>query len=221
LEDDESERRNANLGSSRLGIPDVPVNAFVVDKSNSNNLYAGTDIGVYASTDGGNSWNVFGTGLPRVAVFDMAIENTNHILRIATHGKGIWEISIAGGPNYDGFVDHLGCDTISGWAADRNRLNTSINVEIYDGTTLLTIALAGNSRPDVGSFLGDNGLHGFTISTPVQLKDGAAHTVHVKFETSTTELTGSPVTQTCIGSPNYIGFVDHLGRDTISGWAAR
>ena len=78
------------------GIPDVPVNAFVVDKSNSNNLYAGTDIGVYASTDGGNSWNVFGTGLPRVAVFDMAIENTNHILRIATHGKGIWEISIAG-----------------------------------------------------------------------------------------------------------------------------
>jgi uncharacterized repeat protein (TIGR01451 family) len=73
---------------------DVPVNAFVVDPTNSQHLFAGTDIGVYASTDGGVSWAPFGTGLPRVAVFDMAIQNSHHILRIATHGRGIWEISL-------------------------------------------------------------------------------------------------------------------------------
>src|SRR5436853_497189 len=44
------------------GIPDVPVNAFVVDKNNSNNLYAGTDIGVFNSTDGGEK-----TGLGFIA----------------------------------------------------------------------------------------------------------------------------------------------------------
>jgi len=100
-------------------------------------------------------------------------------------------------PNYVGFVDHIGCDTIVGWAADRNRLNASINVEFYDGSTLITTVLANLSRPDVGQFLGDNGLHGFNITTPASLQDGLAHAVHVKFETSNTELSNSPASLTC------------------------
>jgi hypothetical protein len=78
------------------GIPDVPVDGFVIDPQNSNILYAGTDIGVYTSTDGGANWTPYGTGLPRVAVFDMAILNGARILRIATHGRGIWDIPIPG-----------------------------------------------------------------------------------------------------------------------------
>ncbi len=77
------------------GLPDVPVNAFAVDPADSNNLFAGTDIGVYASGDAGATWAPFGTGLPAVAVFDMAIQNPNGILRIATHGRGMWQLSIA------------------------------------------------------------------------------------------------------------------------------
>lgn len=77
------------------GLPDVPVNGFVVDPVNSNNLYAGSDIGVFVSTNGGQSWNPFGTGLPRVAVFDMAVQAPNRLLRIATHGRGLWEIPAA------------------------------------------------------------------------------------------------------------------------------
>lgn len=100
-------------------------------------------------------------------------------------------------PNYVGYVDHLGCDTIAGWAADRNRLNTSINVEIYDGTTLIQTVLANVSRPDVGSALGDNGLHGYNITTLSHFIDGQAHQVHVKFETSAMELTNSPASLTC------------------------
>ncbi|HWW74929.1 MAG TPA: carboxypeptidase regulatory-like domain-containing protein, partial [Pyrinomonadaceae bacterium] len=76
-------------------IPDVPVDAFAVDPSDSNMLYAGTDIGVYRSTDGGQTWEAFSNGLPRVAVFDMAIHQPSRTLRIATHGRGLWDISIA------------------------------------------------------------------------------------------------------------------------------
>ncbi|MFI5251322.1 MAG: T9SS type A sorting domain-containing protein [Bacteroidota bacterium] len=72
------------------GIPSIPINAFVVDPSNSNNLFAGTDIGVYYSTNGGTSWASYSSGLPRVAVFDMAI-TSDRTLRIATHGRGMWE----------------------------------------------------------------------------------------------------------------------------------
>jgi photosystem II stability/assembly factor-like uncharacterized protein len=73
------------------GIPDVSVNAFVVDPADSTHLYAGTDRGVFNSTDGGATWNLYGTGLPDVAVFDLAISSDGH-LRAATHGRGFYEI---------------------------------------------------------------------------------------------------------------------------------
>ncbi|HEX3142337.1 MAG TPA: Calx-beta domain-containing protein, partial [Pyrinomonadaceae bacterium] len=77
------------------GIPSVPINAFAIDPLNSNNLYAGTDIGVYFSADAGASWSPFGSGLPRVAVFDLQIQPTSRILRAGTHGRGIWETALA------------------------------------------------------------------------------------------------------------------------------
>jgi photosystem II stability/assembly factor-like uncharacterized protein len=81
--------------ASGTGIPDVPVNAFAIDPANTNTIYAGTDIGVYRTTNGGGAWSPFNNDLPRVPVFDMAIQNANRLLRIATHGRGIWEISLS------------------------------------------------------------------------------------------------------------------------------
>jgi hypothetical protein len=81
--------------ASGNGIPSVPINAFAIDPLNSNNLYAGTDIGVYFSSDAGASWSPFGSGLPKVAVFDLQIQPTSRILRAGTHGRGIWETALA------------------------------------------------------------------------------------------------------------------------------
>jgi hypothetical protein len=76
------------------GIPSIPINGLVIDPLDSNTIYAGTDIGVYVSTDGGANWSPFGTGLPRSAVFDLQIQRSNRILRAATHGRGVWEIQL-------------------------------------------------------------------------------------------------------------------------------
>jgi uncharacterized repeat protein (TIGR01451 family) len=76
------------------GLPDIPVNTFAVDPANGNNLFAGTDIGVYGSTDGGASWAPYGTDLPVVAVFGMDIQPTSRSLRIGTHGRGAWKIGL-------------------------------------------------------------------------------------------------------------------------------
>jgi hypothetical protein len=73
------------------GIPSIPINSLVIDPINSNNIYAGTDIGVYVSTDAGANWSPFGTDLPRSAVFELAIQPSFRILRAGTHGRGVWE----------------------------------------------------------------------------------------------------------------------------------
>jgi hypothetical protein len=92
------------------GLPDVPIDAIVADRLSSTGtnaattLYLGTDIGVYRSTDGGTNWAVFNPGntLPVVPIFDMAFQqnevSSTRILRIATHGRGIWEIDTANSP---------------------------------------------------------------------------------------------------------------------------
>ena len=67
----------------------------MIDPLDSNRLYAGTDIGAYVSHDGGANWIPFGTGLPRIAIFDIAISAGNIVARkvkVATHGRGIWQI---------------------------------------------------------------------------------------------------------------------------------
>ena len=70
------------------------VNGFVVDPLNPQNLFASTDQGVYASMDGGNTWALYGTGLPDVEVFDLKLQSPARILRAATHGLGVFEISV-------------------------------------------------------------------------------------------------------------------------------
>jgi len=81
--------------SASSGLPDVPVNAFAIDPADSNSLYAGTDIGVFNSIDGGATWLPYGTGLPRVAVFDLNFQKSSRKVRIGTHGRGAWEIAAA------------------------------------------------------------------------------------------------------------------------------
>jgi len=80
-----------NWVPSSKGIPDFSVNAVVVDPSRPSDLYAGTDRGVYVSTDGGASWKRYGAFLPNVEVYDVKVHGKFHILRAATHGLGMWE----------------------------------------------------------------------------------------------------------------------------------
>jgi photosystem II stability/assembly factor-like uncharacterized protein len=74
------------------GIPDVPVNSLVIHPTTSAVVFAATDIGVFKTVDGGANWVPFSEALPRVAVFDIGyFDGDDKVLRIATHGRGIWE----------------------------------------------------------------------------------------------------------------------------------
>ena len=90
------------------GLPDIPVNTFAVDPVQGRNLFAGTDIGVYASTDGGANWAPYGVNLPVVAVFGMDIQPTSRTLRIGTHGRGVWKIVMPPLPDLTVTKTHTG-----------------------------------------------------------------------------------------------------------------
>ncbi|MGH9668930.1 MAG: hypothetical protein ACRD3A_02305 [Terriglobales bacterium] len=83
---------------------DAPANAVVVDPIDPTIVYVGTDVGVFATNDGGATWDEYGTGLPNVAVMAMRTfdSGNHHELRVGTHGRGIWSNTLASslGPDY-------------------------------------------------------------------------------------------------------------------------
>jgi photosystem II stability/assembly factor-like uncharacterized protein len=74
------------------GLPDVPMQRVVADPSDPNTLYAATEIGVYKSHDAGAHWGLFGKGLPSVRVSDIYVPPQGKYIRVATYGRGIWEL---------------------------------------------------------------------------------------------------------------------------------
>ena len=57
---------------------------------------------------------------------------------------------ISGGTNYAGYVDSASYSGIDGRAADKNRLNASIVVSLWDSSTQIASATATGSRGDLG-----------------------------------------------------------------------
>lgn len=60
------------------------------DTKNQNLLFVGTDVGLYASIDRGQSWQKFMAGLPSTPVHDLLIHPRDGELIAGTHGRSIW-----------------------------------------------------------------------------------------------------------------------------------
>jgi hypothetical protein len=61
------------------------------DPADSRLLFAGTELGLWVSLDGGQRWAQYkGGDLPNVAVRDIAVHPRDAALVVATHGRGIW-----------------------------------------------------------------------------------------------------------------------------------
>ncbi len=89
--------KSTNLGIDFTNIsgnlPDVPVSALAVDPNNEQRLWAGTDIGVFETVDGGATWNSLRGNMPVVAIMDMKYNAATGYLTVVTHGRGAWRIN--------------------------------------------------------------------------------------------------------------------------------
>jgi hypothetical protein len=82
----------ARTGFSGRGFPDVAVFSLLVMPFDTNQLWAGTEIGLFISEDGGQSWAYADNGLPAVAIFQMRIVDDEVV--VATQGRGIWSVAL-------------------------------------------------------------------------------------------------------------------------------
>jgi hypothetical protein len=81
--------------SDRSGnLPDIPVNAIVVDPKDTQRVFAGTDNGVYRSQNSGKKWVDYSNGLPNALVGDLILHERLRLLRAGTRNRGVWEVQL-------------------------------------------------------------------------------------------------------------------------------
>jgi len=74
------------------GLPDIPVYSLAIHPQQSNWIYAGTELGVFASENAGQSWIVPHDGPNNAQVRDLFWMGIN--LVAATHGRGVYRQTV-------------------------------------------------------------------------------------------------------------------------------
>jgi len=147
-------------------LPNVGIGVIRYDPADltNNTIYAGTELGVYRTTDGGSTWQRFGMGLPMVLVNDMFIGRTGAVLRVSTYGRGLWEIypaataehGVTGNGDWD---RNLQLDYID-LGAMASRLGTdpsTSSAPLYDWNDDMTGAVNAIDENDLNAFLANFG----------------------------------------------------------------
>jgi len=96
----------ANCGSftwaDKTGdLPDIPVDSIIVNPNQPQQVFAGTDWGVYYTDDvtvASPTWQRFENGLPHAMVWDMQIDRGSTTLSVWTRSRGAYVYPLAGAP---------------------------------------------------------------------------------------------------------------------------
>lgn len=85
-----------NAGSAWINIsgnlPDIPVNALALNPADTLDIVAGTDVGIFRTTDGGVNWEPFNNGFPSGAfVMRFVVHHESGLLFASTHGRGAFK----------------------------------------------------------------------------------------------------------------------------------
>jgi hypothetical protein len=81
-------------GSGVTGLPNAPINGVAQHPVLRDHLYVGTEVGVFASEDGGLTWSTSNEGPADVAVDEVVFMHNSTTLLAATHGRGLWTCAI-------------------------------------------------------------------------------------------------------------------------------
>jgi photosystem II stability/assembly factor-like uncharacterized protein len=145
---------NSTLGAATVwtdidgsGLPDIPVNAILIDPDDPthNTLYVGTDIGAFFTVNGGASWSVLGTAnsLPPAEILALALHDPSRTLRVATHGRGMWDLNLGGAAAFS--IASISPFTANAGAASIT--NFTVNGSGFTSNSVVNFAVNGTTTP--------------------------------------------------------------------------
>mgnify|MGYP000045250936 FL=1 len=87
------------INISGTQLPNLPVNCIVYQNYSKDDLYIGTDIGVFHKDSTMTEWQFYNQDLPFVSVRELEIQYSVGKLRAATFGRGVWESDLNSFPS--------------------------------------------------------------------------------------------------------------------------
>jgi hypothetical protein len=165
-------------------LPNAPANGMVVDPNDANTVYVAMDTGVYVTTSvtscvSSNCWSPYGTGLPNAPVISLSAEVQMPTgdgrlgeLRVATYGRGIWEIPLLTATTAAQAAMSLGPTSLVFAAQAVGTVSAVQSITVTNsGTATLTVS----SINVTGDFTETDGCVGVTVAV------GQSCTVQVTF----------------------------------------
>jgi photosystem II stability/assembly factor-like uncharacterized protein len=155
-----------STGVGASGLPDAPIRSVVFHPALSSWIYVGTEVGIFASTDGGATW-----GLPHDGPANVSVDELfwmGGTLVAATHGRGLFRTTTAVALQSEIVMDTPFPGTyrqsflVQGWALNGSATSgtgvDSVHVWAFptngSAATFLGVASYGAARPDVGNVFG-------------------------------------------------------------------
>jgi hypothetical protein len=81
-------------GIGSAGVPDIPVHWIDIRPCAPQQLYVGTELGVFASDDGGSTWQPANPGLPNTVVESLDFQSYDQLVAF-THGRGAFRTDLS------------------------------------------------------------------------------------------------------------------------------
>jgi photosystem II stability/assembly factor-like uncharacterized protein len=93
---DRGETWEAIDGSGEGALPDIPVHSLAIDPRDTRRLYAGSDLGVFVSLDGGATWMAEREGIPAAVTETVVLARAGGRLYLYafTHGRGVFRTEL-------------------------------------------------------------------------------------------------------------------------------
>ena len=131
-----------------IGLPATVNSAnslVIVPTANGETIYLATNIGVFDSTNGGNTWTRLGVGLPNVPVVELSYSPTQNTLAAATLGRGVFTLSTnTQGAHVTTLTNGSTGTTISSFDVT---FNEPINASTFTNSQVITVTGPGGVIP--------------------------------------------------------------------------
>jgi photosystem II stability/assembly factor-like uncharacterized protein len=204
-----------NWTARGTGLPDVPFNAIAIDPVNPQIIYAGCDLGVYASPNRGATWYDFNTGFTDIVqVFDLQITAGNQILAV-THGKGVYRSAL-----FNAAILPVVMREFTGYYQNgANKLQWITDQEVNSKEFILERSINGGSYFRVATIAArnQNTVSTYQYSDPVNSRQTATYFYRLKIVDQDGSFKYSSIVSTQVNSKSEFNITTNPVKDQLKG----